>query len=598
MQASQIAKGKCAEKENKPAVASDASDCCCMVAPWEIEEQDRAYKLKVTKTKEQEVQGETKTVPDKEDPSNKEKNTYELHVITPPADGDGNVSYKKITSKHTFLKKECDLKMLVKSTTQEKSIDEGGSFEIDTDGNIKNALATCQESDPTKFDFTSIDIPVSDTHTPNVQYVDANENTSAGPITDLNAPIYQYEEPIAAESDLVVLFKALSDPSSLAKEIEIKPIGSNKCPLNPKVKLWVVTSLAIDGEVTLDYKPQHTVYEYKKQAKTALANAKLSVIGKVGIKKGTASIEYATGYATGSNADGNNTYSKVRRKNAKALFGGIHQPINDFYKLFGTNPHVKKKGALSFDAGTTQLYIKASNLELAENPNDYTLDWQGKFDLGITLFKGMHGKCDIINAIVAKGNDTISVFVETVREKAKEGYDGKYFAVSAEVEAFVKITGEVDGKCSWEKKAGTEITPSGEISGTIGLSIEAKVEGKTRVFELKARAGAEIKTTSAKDSNSPPALVASLSAKSGKDSRIDFDGDVKFTGLAIYYGFYAEATTKSDDITEDTTGGFPQNDNDAVEQITDGTKITTSGNLVLVDEFSFGKAFFGKKDTK
>jgi len=563
-----------------------------MIAPWEISEEKRSYILKVSKPKETTVNNQKKTVPEREEHSNKPKKRYELHIIAPPTDKNGKVTYKKITSKHHFLSKECELTMLVKNGEQAKSIPEGGSFEIDSNGNIKGALKeNCNEEN---FSFKNIKIyPVNQQE----QYVCTMDNDTTKP---MEMPDFNDIEPEEKESDLVTLFKTLSNPESCAKKLTLHADGSTKCKDTPTVELIVVDPLSLEGEITLDYQPQHTVYGYKKKAWDAIANSNLKIIGKIQLKKGDATIEYATGYSSGLNSEGNNTYTKVRRKKAKALFGGIHKPINDFYKLFSSNPHASSKGAWSFSPGTTQLYLKGAGLTIVENPKDYNLDWEGKLDLGIVLFKGMHGKLDIVNAILAKGNNTISTWLEDVRERVKSGYESKYFSVSAELEIYLVLTGEVEGVCSWEKKVTQPITPTGEVKGTIGAALEAKVEGKTRIVELKLKAGAELKTTSAKDSNSPPALVANLKAKAGKDNEIDFDGDVKFTGLAIYYALYAEVEKGKDMTTEeesDASDGFPQLNNTPVKSETESSKVEATGSLTLVDEFSFSEAFFGKKKT-
>ncbi len=145
MSASQRAKEKCGKHSNKSTTESKAAECC-MVAPWVIEEQKRSYNiLKITKPKQQEFDGKTKTVSENEPHSNEKKNRYELQVVAPPVDKDGNVTYKKITSKYTFLH-QCGLTMHVRSDGYDKSIPEGGSFEIDSDGYIKGSMKEhCKE---------------------------------------------------------------------------------------------------------------------------------------------------------------------------------------------------------------------------------------------------------------------------------------------------------------------------------------------------------------------------------------------------------------------------------------------------------------------
>jgi len=633
MTASQRAKQKCATKQNKPAQTSEAANCCCMVAPWEITEQDRKYILKVTKVgKGKGLNNSEIDVSEKLEPSNKEKNAFELHIVAPLADSDGKVTYKKISSKHKFLKKECDLKMLVKSDTQEKSIAEGGSFEIDTNGNIKGAVSgNCEEekqkplatSTPTSqqpvWENSCIAGPQKQSSSAMPRYIDitslsdrygsaAQKDMTKAEKEAFAQKLKSYmntlkDEDETAESDLVSLFKACTNPSSVAKEILLTPDGSNKCIDQPQVKLIVLSPLSINGEVTIGYTPQHTVHEYSKKSWDAIANAQLAIEGKVSVKQGTKSLEYSNGVNFGGNEDGDPTYRKVRRKHAKKLFSGIHYPINEFYKCFASNPHNPKKGGVSFSAGKTELRFKASNITLMENQDKYTTGWTGSYEIGVTLFKGMNVKVDVINAILSRGNDKIALFVEEVREKVKEGYHGKYFEIAGLVEAFLIVDGDIDGFLKWEKTAPNKpVTPSGTISGRVGVGIEGKIEVESRVFELRAKGGIQMKTASAGDDSKTSSIEAHMSANVGADGSMDYTGDVSFTGLEIFYGYYAEVdieerTQTKTEISTDSNG-FPQVDNTQVTTLSEGTKLESKGSLLLIKDFSFGELLFGKEGTK
>lgn len=637
MLASQKAKEKCANKQNKPAKNTEAENCCCMVAPWQIKEQGREeYILKVTKVETGKgLNGAKPDVSKKLEPSNKENKRYELHIVAPPADKNGNVTFKKITSNHKFLKKECDLKMLVKSGNIEKTISEGGSFEIDTNAQIKGGRPTsCEQQTESDIRKKKASEKHHQKHqTSQKAYEDSIKNfetsVSKEEQTPRNREAYmkfaeeardrqmrawqkeleaeieridnEYEK--SEESDLVVLFKVFSDPNSVAKEISLTATGSKKCISQPEVNLIVLSPLSINGEVTIGYTPQHTVHEYTKKSWDAIANAQLAIQGKVSVKYGTSSIEYSNAVNFGGNEDGDPTYRKVRRKDAKKLFSGIHYPINEFYKCFASNPHSPKLGSVSFSAGTTELRFKADKITLIENQYDYTTGWTGSFEIGVTLFKGMNVKVDVINAILSRGSDKIAVLVEEVREKVKEGYRGKYFEIGGLVEAFLIVDGEIDGFIKWEKTAPNKpVVPSGTISGRVGVAIEGKIEADSRVFELRARGGVQMKTASAGDDSKSSSIEATMSAKVGSKGTMDFDGDVRFTGLEIFYGYYAEVNKHKDIATNiqqsSNNSEFPQVDNTRVVSLSKGTKLESKGSLLLIKDFSFGELLFGKEGTK
>jgi len=295
MTASQRAKQKCATKQNKPAKTSEAANCCCMIAPWIIVEDGRSYQLKVTKTKEQEIMGKTKIVSDKEEPSNKEKNSYELHIVAPPADKDGNVTYKKITSKHKFLKKECDLKMLVKRGDIEKPISEGGSFEIDSDGQIKGGVHTnCEKQ--AELDIKKQDASIryiekykatqeayddslksfktsvrKEEQTPHNReaYMKFAEEARDRQISqwqkDLETEIEkidnEYETAVDSKTGFKDLIISIINPDYKAKEIKLIPSGSEKCVSQSKVHLYIHDKAIYTGELSLAYGFSYTLDE-------------------------------------------------------------------------------------------------------------------------------------------------------------------------------------------------------------------------------------------------------------------------------------------------------------------------------------------------
>ncbi len=93
-----------------------------------------------------------------------------------------------------------------------------------------------------------------------------------------------------------------------------------------------------------------------------------------------------------------------------------------------------------------------------------------------------------------------------------------------------------------------------------------------------------------------------MSAKVGSNGTMDYHGDVRFTGLEIFYGYYAEVNKRRDIATNNQQSSnnseFPQVNNTQVASLSEGTKLESKGSLLLIKDFSFGELLFGKEGTK
>ena len=175
--------------------------------------------------------------------------------------------------------------------------------------------------------------------------------------------------------------------------------------------------------------------------------------------------------------------------------------------------------------------------------------------------------------------------MEECRERLKKGYSSEHLEGKVELEANLVLSGGITGMVSWNKKIGADVIAEGEVSGTVGLALETKVHLEGRVWELKASAGAELKTTSEKDTSAPSEIKASLKPSKGTNGAdLDWTGDVMFTGFGIYWGMYAELEWKKDKATEENNSSSGLGDKDSIVKT---PKFTVEGSLVLLKEHSF-----------
>ncbi|NOR55399.1 MAG: hypothetical protein GQ531_04265 [Sulfurovum sp.] len=593
---SQVAKGKCGTKNNQAATKSDSADCCCMVAPWVIEEENRSYKLNVTKTKEQEVmingKNETKTVPDKEEPSNKEKNTYELHVVTPALDKDGKETYKKITSNHTFLKKECDLKMLVKNDTQEKSIDEGGSFEIDTKGAIKGALMSCKNNNI--FDFDSSNTSMLETHTPNMQYVDANENTSAGAMTDLNDPMYTMDFGSPDDSsEFKTLIISMINPNDIAKKFTISPTGSTKCVSQPKVVLYVHDKAVYKGELSLAYGFAHTLAENRTTNTGAYRNERIDITrsafkveGKLEYELGSTHYIIEGKHSKGFDEKGNRQVTQSKRKSqhleridAENIFSGFREKINGFHRFFD-KVQKAQSSPIKINTGLTKFTLKVDG-SCDEDNSSYKLKRiVNNFEIDLNLFDGAAVTLDILELGCMLGGP-----IGKVLSKARDYAEDK----GQELKLEFSLGGSINGNLKFSRADDSKPwSAEGKVGGKINIEILGSVKLDGSVLWVKVTAGAYFKSGSKVTENNKTEIAATLSAKTNKDD-ILIDGNIEFNGMTMYFASYLEVGKQETKSSNGHNDGGRGSDSHNVIDVK--REFKAQGQWPLLDEWTESKNF-------
>jgi hypothetical protein len=600
-----------------------------MVAPWVVVEDGRSYQLKVTQVIQKEVMGNTVDISDKLEPSNKKDNNYELHIVAPPADKDGKVTYKKITSNHKFLKKECDLKMLVKRGNIEKAISEGGSFEIDSDGQIKGGLNTdCEKqaaidikkqeaalryiekykATQEAYNITINNFETSirkEEQTPHNRkvYMEFAEKARDSQISqwqkDLETEIKkidnEYETAVDSKNGFKDLIISIINPDYRAKEIKLIASGSKKCKSQPTVSLYIHEKAIYKGEISLAYGFSHTLTEKITTSVGAHRNDKIDVIRSAFRVEGK--LDYALGnthyiiegkHTKGfdENDDRQVTSSKrkpqhLKRIDAENIFSNFREKINNFHRFF-EKVQKAQSSPISINTGLTKFTFKADG-STDENQNDYDLARRvNNLEFEIALFDGSAITLDLIEL-----GCTIGGPIGKVISKARTYAEDK----NQEIKLEFSMGGNINGNLKFTKP--NDINPwsaEGNLSGAVNVEILGKVHLEGSVLWVSVAAGAYFKSASKESIDNKTEIKANLYASTKKD-KISIDGNLTFNGMTIYFASYLEIGKKNIASNEESNGGLQREQH---AQLVTKREFEAKGKWELIDAWDSGKHNFGK----
>jgi hypothetical protein len=131
------------------------------------------------------------------------------------------------------------------------------------------------------------------------------------------------------------------------------------------------------------------------------------------------------------------------------------------------------------------------------------------------------------------------------REKADLATQGKWAHAKAAVKPKAKailemrltVEGEIGGGLGWEW-GGSISTDQKLLEAKVGFTLVGRAYGEVRVWKVAASASAEI-SAKGKDGTEFCGIIGSIIPKKSKDG-FATSGELKFTGLAIYYLLYYE----------------------------------------------------------
>ena len=182
------------------------------------------------------------------------------------------------------------------------------------------------------------------------------------------------------------------------------------------------------------------------------------------------------------------------------------------------------------------------------------LDWLimsigGGFGKYLKVVKGLAARTKSIVAGIEHGGVlSPEGKKEAIKEAEAEGKEKeKVFAH----ELYVKFTadGEITAKCKWEKKVddswlSLEGDKTASASAKITFKLAAVAKAKAEAFCVKISIGAELHLAGAKSSAEGIGIETTLFATTA-ENKPALGGNIRFTGMAIYFTSWAEAGLKT-----------------------------------------------------
>jgi hypothetical protein len=493
---SQTAVQKSNQQKDKPVNNSTAVDCCCLVAPWQIKEQDRSYALKVTKLGKQRIGTLEVDAPVKEPYSNALNKRHELHIVTPDMKDD-KITYKTVTVEHSFLKKTCDLKMIAKVNNNAKQLAGNGQFEIGSDRSIKGMVKT---------------------------------DTQAEEIT------------------FVSFIKSIFNPNDTPDCIQIYPAGSSKCM--GKAYVYVHDKATYNGGISFEYGSQHTTNSSigGRNQKIDVTRSALLFEGKINYKKGDTHYEFSAGGASGIDKNGNRQVSTTKRKSqhlkrigAENIFSDYQDKINNFHRFF-EKINKLSISPIKFEPGLTKASFKIEGAHDA-NPDDYNLIRNIKLvEIELAFFDGSAIILDILTLACRAGGAIGGLLI-----KARKHFEDKgqilrlECSIGGSIKGTLKYTKD-DFKKPWKAE--------GSIAGAINLEVVGEVRVEGSILWVSVAAGAYVKSGSKESIDNKVEVSANLTAKTKEDDII-ISGGFGFNGLTVYFASFLEISARGNKSNKD-----------------------------------------------
>jgi hypothetical protein len=526
----------CAKKTNQPIRKSTSADCCPEIYPWNVHESGRSYVLNVTKEIDKKIMGSDTTRKGAAEAISKgqKEKQHEFYIVAPKLDKHNKVTYKKITVEHTFIKNKCNHIMIAsnKMYKEEKEISENGSFEIDSNGHIKKAKqANCyNESSTDEF------------------------------------------------SDLEIVLKSIFNPKDVSQKIEIFPIGSSKCVLQPKVNIYVLPFTKYSATLRIAYTTEKKQAIDKRSIRTFDVTSpgwevSFNAKGQYGTHILGGSIKKEWGKETAQRKYTKEEKEKARRLDKKIgrseshLLGKIEKVMymftkadkenkKYFEKLKNKSSHEAQECAkhyptFAFDPGTTGIMFGVTGFKNQENLNTYTADRVFNATLKLNILTGAEVKVDILSLLISRAGGKAKKLLSSIRIEACKGWHG----VKGEIVVEMKLIGGGTLKFDLKKEMEKPLQVFGNGSVKLGVSAKAsaKIEGKVWFVTIGGELSGVL--ASAINQSVPAGYEVTVGYFPEKDNGCWKAGFVG-SGLALYYVLKGSISTKKEEDTDN------MNDND------------------------------------
>jgi uncharacterized Zn-binding protein involved in type VI secretion len=281
--------------------------------------------------------------------------------------------------------------------------------------------------------------------------------------------------------------------------------------------------------------------------------------------------------------------SGMKAEGALPLFGPLLRKIGKMGKVFES----MSKAGISVKLEPKWPSWKFSGgLKLIEIPGKRIVGSEGNFKFGFNPLFGMEMQISILDWLIRfagalTGGVAVASFIVKVRDLAAKGFGKKdtFAAGKLDIDILFKVEGEIkggfglkysDGKCETDSEASS-------VEASMGLSIEGHVIGTGRVWRVEATAAAKIGSGGA-DPKEPSKLIGTVKPKAGKDP-LAATGQLKFTGLALYYLLYYELGVKS----EETSPKEHEDDPETTHKKGYQTRDEKTAKCVILEEWTWPK---------
>ncbi len=160
-----------------------------------------------------------------------------------------------------------------------------------------------------------------------------------------------------------------------------------------------------------------------------------------------------------------------------------------------------------------------------------------------------------------------------------------------DAELYVKFIaeGSISAKCEWKKEVDNswlslEGDKTASASAKITFKLEAVAKAKAEAFCVKISIGAELHVAGAKSSAEGIGIETTLFATT-EDNKPALGGNIRFTGMAIYYTSWAEAGIKTAESDNDKVNSSGRGDSE-----TKSVKNTNTSDVGIENKKQYDKS--------
>lgn len=231
---------------------------------------------------------------------------------------------------------------------------------------------------------------------------------------------------------------------------------------------------------------------------------------------------------------------------------------------------------------------------LQEVKGNNTVDLEGNLKLSMSPLLGLDIEADIVDWLMWNAGPH-GELIRAIRNKIKDGIGTDNIRASADISVKLKMKGRVDVDFEWKKTAGdtwqiTKGDGTGETAAAITVGMEGKAVADTQIFMVKIAIGITVGIMGANSSSEGIGVGLSLFATTKAD-RPAIGGEVQFTGVAVYYTYYAEASVKEAESKNKVRTRSATNRRGVKKQV----QQETQNKFVLLNSRSWPKNVSSKK---